>query len=326
MLTLASIRTPERVIDHFAAVHRDGSATRPAATRFGKGAALEGLRNPVDPACLLPLLDGRIDETTLLGRVHAGAHEHRPGWELMFSAPKSVSLVALAGGDERLVAAHDIALKTALSWLEAEAACTRLRAGGKPHRHPTGCFLAVIVRHELSRAAEPHLHSRTLLINAPLAGPGQWCSLDGMPLFHAAKPAGIRYQQCLAEQALACGYDVCWYDNDTFALAVIPRRLALLFSSRAKAVERRLGEQGLSRATANAKQRERATRQAEKAQRPRSIDRQRQHDRQRAAQAGHDLAALVARAQQRSKAPAAAIPAAIAAASTASPPTRATGC
>ena len=68
MLTLASIRTPERVIDHFAAVHRDGSATRPAATRFGKGAALEGLRNPVDPACLLPLLDGRIDETTLLGR------------------------------------------------------------------------------------------------------------------------------------------------------------------------------------------------------------------------------------------------------------------
>ena len=68
MLTLASIRTPERVIDHFAAVHRDGSATRPAATRFGKGAALEGLRNPVDPACLLPLLDGRIDEETLLGR------------------------------------------------------------------------------------------------------------------------------------------------------------------------------------------------------------------------------------------------------------------
>ena len=302
MLTLASIRTPERVIDHFAAVHRDGSATRPAATRFGKGAALEGLRNPVDPACLLPLLDGRIDETTLLGRVHAGAHEHRPGWELMFSAPKSVSLVALAGGDERLVAAHDIALKTALSWLEAEAACTRLGNGGKSQRHPTRCFLAIIVRHELSRAAEPHLHSRTLLINAPLAGPGQWCSLDGMPLFHAAKPAGIRYQQCLAEQALACGYDVCWYDNDTFELAVIPRRLALLLSSRAKTVERRLGEQGLSRPTASIRQCECATRQAEAAQPPRLLDRQRQQDRHRAAQAGLDLAALVARARQRGKA------------------------
>ena len=68
MLTLAPIRTPERVVDHFAPVHRDGGAARPAATWFGKGAALKGLRNPADPACLLPLLAGRIDETTLLGR------------------------------------------------------------------------------------------------------------------------------------------------------------------------------------------------------------------------------------------------------------------
>jgi conjugative relaxase-like TrwC/TraI family protein len=303
MLTLAVIRTPERVVDHFSTVHRYGGAMRPAATWFGKGAAIKGLRDPVDPACLLPLLDGRIDEKTLLGRIRAGAREHRPGWELMFSAPKSVSLVALAGGDERLIAAHDNAVKTALSWLEAETACTRLGNGGKPQPHPTGCFLAVIVRHGLSRAAEPHLHSRTLLVNATLAAPGQWRSLYSLPLYHAAKQAGIRYQQHLAEEALACGYDVCWYDNDTFELAVIPRRLALLFSSRAKAVERRLGEQGLSRPTATIRQRERATRQAEAAQRPRSLDRQRQHDRQRAAQAGLDLAAVVARARQRGKAP-----------------------
>ena len=195
MLTLAPIRTPERVIDHFAPVHRDGGATRPAATWLGKGAALEGLRNPVDPACLLPLLDGRIDETTLLGRAKGDNREHRPGLALTFSAPKNVGLVALA-----------------------------------------------------------------------------------------------------------CGYDVCWYDNDTFELAVIPRRLALLLSSRAKTVERRLGEQGLSRPTASIRQCECATRQAEAAQPPRLLDRQRQQDRHRAAQAGLDLAALVARARQRGKA------------------------
>ena len=68
MLTLAPIRTPERVVEHFAPAHRYGGALRPAATWFGKGAALKGLRDPVDPACLLPLLDGRIDEETLLGR------------------------------------------------------------------------------------------------------------------------------------------------------------------------------------------------------------------------------------------------------------------
>lgn len=324
MLTLAAIRTPERVLDHFAPAHRYGGAARPEATWFGKGAALKSLRDPADLTCLLPLLDGRIDEVTLLGSGKGDNRKHRPGWELMFSAPKSVSLIALAGGDERLVAADDSAVKTALSWLEAGAACTRLRAHSKPYRHPTGCFLAAIVRHELSRAAEPHLHSRTLLVNATLAGPGRWRSLDSMPLYRAAKQAGIRYQQSLAEQALSCGYDVCWYDNDTFELAVIPRRLALLFSSRAKAVERRLGAQGLSRPTANGKQRERATRQAEAAQRP--LAQQRERDRQRATEAGIDLAALVERARQRGKAPATAMPAAVAAASPAAPSTRAAGC
>ena len=220
MLTLAPIRTPERVIDHFAPVHRDGGATRPAATWLGKGAALEGLRNPVDPACLLPLLDGRIDETTLLGRAKGDNREHRPGLALTFSAPKNVGLVALA-----------------------------------------------------------------------------------------------------------CGYDVCWYDNDIFALAVIPRRLALLFSSRARAVERRLDMQGLSRATAKGKPREHATRQAEAAQRPRSPDQQRQQDRHRDAEAGIDLATLVGCARQRGKAPIPVTPPPASAAIDKSPaPVRATGC
>ena len=325
MLTLAPVRTPERVVDHFAPAHRYGGAARPAATWFGKGAALKGLRDPVDPACLLPLLAGQLDERTLLGRSKGDNRTHRPGWELMFSAPKSVSLMALAGGDERLLAAHDRAVQEALTWLETEVACTRLRAGGKPQRHPTGCFLAVIVRHELSRAAEPHLHSRTLLVNATLAGPGRWRSLDDMPLYRAARQAGIRYQQHLAEQALACGYDVCWYDNDTIELAVIPRQLALLFSSRTKAVERRLDAQGLCRPTASIRQREHATRQAEAAQRP--LAQQRQHDRQRAAEAGIDLAALVARARQRGKA-AVSVTLSLAAVGTdaSSPHTRATGC
>ena len=57
MLTLAPIRTLERVVDHFAPTHRYGGAMRPAAPWFGKGAALKGLCNPANPACLLPLLD-----------------------------------------------------------------------------------------------------------------------------------------------------------------------------------------------------------------------------------------------------------------------------
>lgn len=325
MLTLASIHTPEHVIDHFAPVHRYGGTARPAATWFGTGAAVKGLRNPVDPACLLPLLAGQIDATTLLGSGKGDNRKRRPGWDLTFTAPKSVSLVALAGDDERLITAHNRAVRAALKWLETKIACTRLQAGGKSQRHPTGCLLAVIVRHELSCAGEPHLHSHTLLVNATLAGPDQWRSLYSMSLHHAVKRAGIRYQQTLAKQAQSCGYDVCWYDNDTFELAVIPRRLIRLFSSQTKSTERQLGEQKLSRATANGKQRKRARRQTEATRRRRALALQRKQDQQRAAKVRINLAALVARARQRGKAPPPPIPVAIEDASAAAS-IRSTGC
>ena len=303
MLTLAPIHTPERVLDHFSPVHRYGGTARPSATWFGTGAAVKGLRNPVDPACLLPLLDGRIDEETLLGSGKGDNRKHRPGWELTFSAPKSLSLVALAGDDERLLAAHNRAVRMALKWLETNIACNRLEKCGKSQRHLTGCFLAVIVRHELSCAGEPHLHSRVLLVNATLAGPGQWRSLYSLPLYHAVKRAGSRYQQRLAKQAQSCGYDVCWYDNGTFELAVIPRRLILLFSNQTKSPECQLDEQEQSRTTAYGKQCKRATRQTEATRRRRALALQRKQDQQRAAKARINLTAVVARARQRSKAP-----------------------
>ncbi len=42
------------------------------------------------------------------------AVEHRAGWDATFSAPKSVSLTALVGGDERVREAHRSAVTTAL--------------------------------------------------------------------------------------------------------------------------------------------------------------------------------------------------------------------
>ena len=44
-----------------------------------------------------------------------GIH-HRPGRDVTLSAPKSVSLMALVGGDDRIVAAHDRAVTRTLAW------------------------------------------------------------------------------------------------------------------------------------------------------------------------------------------------------------------
>ena len=44
--------------------------------------------------------------------------EHRAGWDATFSAPKSVSLTALVGGDERVRQAHRESVRVALGELE----------------------------------------------------------------------------------------------------------------------------------------------------------------------------------------------------------------
>ena len=299
MLRITLIRTPERASDHLARVHRYGAEEPPVTAWFGAGAAAKGLSGPVDGAQLETLLDGRINEWTRLGRRRGGERDHRPGWELMFSAPKSVSLAALVGGDEQLVEAHDDATLEALFWLQQNALVTRLRNRGKPRHHPTGCLLGAIIRHEISRAAEPHLHSRVLVVNATLAGPDRWRSIVSRPLYLAARTAGIRYQQTLAEHADKLGYGVVWNDNGTCALDGIPPTLTALFSSRARAVEAQLEARGLSRATASIAQRERATRQTRAARPQLPGEQQRQADRARTRQAGFDLEAFVTSVRQR---------------------------
>src|SRR5262249_30168952 len=49
-------------------------------------------------------------------RVHT--MEHRAGWDATFAAPKSVSLTALVGGDERVQQAHRESVDAALNELE----------------------------------------------------------------------------------------------------------------------------------------------------------------------------------------------------------------
>ena len=50
------------------------------------------------------------------GKVHS--MEHRAGWDATFSAPKSVSLTALVGGDDRVREAHRQSVRTALDEME----------------------------------------------------------------------------------------------------------------------------------------------------------------------------------------------------------------
>ena len=89
-----------------------------AAKWFGKAAKEEGLTGRVDDAKFAQLLDGQAPDGRLMGRTVGGERQHRPGIDLTFSASKTVSIMALVAGDERVIQAHDKAVTAAMEYVE----------------------------------------------------------------------------------------------------------------------------------------------------------------------------------------------------------------
>ncbi len=92
--------------------------------------------------------------------------EHRAGWDATFSAPKSVSLTALVGGDERVREAHRESVRAALTELERY---TQARICNVHAPATTGKFVAATLEHDTARHvggyAAPQLHTHAVIFN-----------------------------------------------------------------------------------------------------------------------------------------------------------------
>ena len=82
---------------------------------WGKGAEALDLTDTVDTQIFTELLRGTLLDGQQLGKQEGGTIKHRPGFDLTFSAPKSVSLLALIGGDERILSAIECSTDKALA-------------------------------------------------------------------------------------------------------------------------------------------------------------------------------------------------------------------
>src|SRR6478609_6494154 len=131
MLSIGAVRSSMAAASYFAKDNYYTQHEEGPSHWFGAGAEKLGLMGEVEAGRFKELLEGRIDADTLLGRGTGEQRQHRHGWDLTFSAPKSVSLAALVGGDERLVAAHDAAVKETLGWLQDNALVTRTGQAGQ---------------------------------------------------------------------------------------------------------------------------------------------------------------------------------------------------
>jgi conjugative relaxase-like TrwC/TraI family protein len=135
--------------------------------------------------------------------------EHRAGWDATFSAPKSVSLTALVGGDNRVREAHRAAVNTALDELERY---TQARVGGNHPAETTGKFVAAKFEHDTARPvdgyAAPQLHTHTVIFNMTERGDGTSRALQPQGLFDSQQFATAVYQSELTYRLRSLGYEI----------------------------------------------------------------------------------------------------------------------
>lgn len=134
--------------------------------------------------------------------------ERRAALDCTFSAPKSVSLMALIGGDSRLIAAHHQALKETIGLMERRYAITRVTQNNGRHRVNTGNLVVAQFDHIESRDLDPHLHTHCLVMNTTQTNDGQWMSLVNSEIFANKKFLGMAYQSYLAAEVQKLGYEV----------------------------------------------------------------------------------------------------------------------
>ena len=225
----------------------------------GTGAEALGLTGEVDPASFSAMLAGNLPGGTTLGTTRHGQHEHKLGWDLTMSAPKSLSVMALVAGDQRLIEAHNEAVACALGFAERHAAVTRVRREEATERVATGKLVAATFPHFTARPAAgeeaaPQLHTHCVILNATQRADGAWRSLESQPLYKLQKAIGAVYHAELAARARELGYDVTIAPDSTFELSAVPAEVTRAFSARSAQIEAALEARGQTRATASAAQ------------------------------------------------------------------------
>ncbi|MGR4410397.1 conjugative relaxase [Escherichia coli] len=213
----------------------------------GRGAEQLGLQGSVDKDVFTRLLEGRLPDGADLSRMQDGSNRHRPGYDLTFSAPKSVSMMAMLGGDKRLIDAHNQAVDFAVRQVEALAS-TRVMTDGQSETVLTGNLVMALFNHDTSRDQEPQLHTHAVVANVTQHN-GEWKTLSSDKVgktgfienVYANQIAfGRLYREKLKEQVEALGYETEVVGKH--GMWEMPGVPVEAFSGRSQAIREAVGE------------------------------------------------------------------------------------
>ncbi len=173
------------------------------------------------------------------------------GFDLVFSCPKSVSLLHALTDDEgvrrTISEAHEAAWRAAIGYLEREACVVRRGRGGAIREHGGG-FVAAAFRHRTSRAQDPHLHTHVIVANLAQGADGRWRALDGEAILRTYRlAAGYLYEAHLrAELSRALG--VRWREpvKGMAEIEGVPEEAIRAFSTRRQSLVEHMEAMGTS--------------------------------------------------------------------------------
>jgi conjugative relaxase-like TrwC/TraI family protein len=184
----------------------------------GRGAELLGLSGHVKTEEFEALRQGLDPRTKEFLRVRHSADRTavdgtrfargRSLYDFTISAPKSVSVLAIVGGDDRLIEAHRTAVAEALKETETYAA-SRVRRTGANEDRPTGNLAIAIYHHDASRELDPQLHTHAVAANLTFdGGEGRWKALQASDIYERRAYLSEVYRNSLAREVRSLGYEV----------------------------------------------------------------------------------------------------------------------
>jgi Ti-type conjugative transfer relaxase TraA len=217
----------------------------PPGRWHGRGADALELSGQVDKEQFLRLCDGFSPTGKALTQ-NAGKEDRRAGYDLCFSAPKSVS-VLWALSDEKTRkeiqdAIHEAA-KAGVSYLENEAAYTRRgHAGAEVEK----CKLAVAMfEHGTSRAQDPQLHVHAVALNLAIREDGTTGAIESKELFRHKMAGGAVFRAEFASQLQRrLGVEIVKGVKDTFEIKGVPKEITEEFSKRRAEIEGAMKKEG----------------------------------------------------------------------------------
>lgn len=135
-----------------------------STTWFGKGAEKLGLEGFVSKDDFKAVLEGKLPNGDDLSHIRNGSNIHRAGYDFTFSAPKSVSVLALIQEDKSVLDAHKNAVNKVMIEIESLAS-TREMTGGISLLQPTHNIVSALFMHDTNRNLDPHLHTHAIVAN-----------------------------------------------------------------------------------------------------------------------------------------------------------------